>query len=426
MKKPIRHQVVKFVGVLVLAGASDHAAAASFDCSKASSATETMICEDNELSAADEQLAKAYALALKTAPSPDAVKAEQRAWVKNERSKCSDAPCLLKAYQERLSSLSPASEEASISPESDPKSAGQEPQEDAAPLNARGVDQGEKAVPVQAVSNSEAGAASFNLEECRAKASGDAAALDVCMQKSKGVDAKEQDVTGAAQPAGAAIVQGLRDKYAATRSEFPAGGFEDEPSWSVASKSDPMSDVKSVEAVSKIRLNEQRNVFELKLVCTSDVTKLIVSSAPDSFRREPAPAGNLFLSGTRLIYYAIRFGERPAITKFRSDSATKFLNVLDMSFPVEAFIPSPIKTVRASNPNLDLAIGEGFIKADTLYAGTLDDIVGSTVVRLKFSMANSDDQVVSIYPGTPGLKPFFSECFALTEKSAWLNIMGGK
>ena len=426
MKGTSRHQLAKIVGVLVLAGASDHAAAASFDCSKASSATETMICENSEVSAADEQLAKAYALALKTAPSPDTVKAEQRAWVKNERSKCSDAPCLLKAYQERLSSLSPASGESSTAPESDAEAVGQEPQGEAAPLNTGGVAQGESAVPVQAVSNSGPGAASFNLEECRAKANGDAAALDVCAQKSKVGNAKEEDKAGTAQPVGAAIVQGLRDKYTATRSEFPAGGFEDKPSWSVASKSDPMSDVKSVEAVTKITLDESRNVFELKLVCTSDVTKLIVTSSPDSFRRQPAPSGNVFLSGTRLVYYAIRFGDRPAITKFRSDSATKFLNVLDMSFPVEAFIPSLIKTVRASNSDLDFAISQGLIKADTLYAGTLDDIVGSAVVRLKFSMANSDDQVVSIYPGTPGLKPFFSECFALTEKSTWLNIMGGK
>jgi uncharacterized protein len=162
-----RHQLALLVAVLVLSGASDHAAAASFDCSKASSATEIRICENDELSAADEQLAKAYSLALKTAPSPDALKAEQRAWVKNERGKCGDDSCLLRAYQERLALLSPASGESSGSSQSNDATGGQEAKKEAVPAVggalSQGPTQGENAAPFQQASNPETGAPSFNL-----------------------------------------------------------------------------------------------------------------------------------------------------------------------------------------------------------------------------------------------------------------------
>jgi uncharacterized protein len=48
--------------------------AASFDCAKASSATEKMICGDEAISKLDEQLASSYKLALESSSNKEATK----------------------------------------------------------------------------------------------------------------------------------------------------------------------------------------------------------------------------------------------------------------------------------------------------------------------------------------------------------------
>lgn len=78
----------------------------SFDCGKASTATERLICSSNELAQADVQLAQAYKAALGNAADKAALKKEQAAWLKNQRNVCTDANTMLKAYQERTSQLS--------------------------------------------------------------------------------------------------------------------------------------------------------------------------------------------------------------------------------------------------------------------------------------------------------------------------------
>ena len=89
--------------VLILAsGGAAHAA--SFDCSKARSLPERMICGDPRLSDLDDQLAAAYASALQTASSPDQVRAEQRQWMA-ERNRCTTAACLGEAYRQRTAAL---------------------------------------------------------------------------------------------------------------------------------------------------------------------------------------------------------------------------------------------------------------------------------------------------------------------------------
>ena len=82
-----------------------NAYAASFDCSKASSNTEAMICADAQLSDLDSKLSAAYINALKGSSNGATLKDEQRKWLRYIRAKCSDADCLKKAYRERIAVL---------------------------------------------------------------------------------------------------------------------------------------------------------------------------------------------------------------------------------------------------------------------------------------------------------------------------------
>jgi uncharacterized protein len=95
--------------LLCLCGAL--AAAASFPCSKASTAQEKAICIHPELSLLDEQLASAYQTTRKQLSAGGAarVQVDQRAWAKRLRVMCPDgkaiARCLQGEYNIRLEQL---------------------------------------------------------------------------------------------------------------------------------------------------------------------------------------------------------------------------------------------------------------------------------------------------------------------------------
>jgi uncharacterized protein YecT (DUF1311 family) len=78
---------------------------ASFDCAKASSAIERLICSTPRAADADLRLASAYSSARARASDPAALKADQRKWMKNERDACSDAECLVKVTEARIQKL---------------------------------------------------------------------------------------------------------------------------------------------------------------------------------------------------------------------------------------------------------------------------------------------------------------------------------
>jgi len=78
--------------------------AASYDCEKASTKVEKMICTDSELSKLDEELGKTYSAALKKTPDLLALKQQQRDWLK-ERNGCADSGCLKAHYQQRNGEL---------------------------------------------------------------------------------------------------------------------------------------------------------------------------------------------------------------------------------------------------------------------------------------------------------------------------------
>ncbi len=79
---------------------------ASFDCAKASSAIEHLICSTPENGDADVRLASAYSAARAKSSDPDALKADERNWLLNERNACSDAACLLRVTNDRIAHLS--------------------------------------------------------------------------------------------------------------------------------------------------------------------------------------------------------------------------------------------------------------------------------------------------------------------------------
>src|SRR5262249_52382773 len=93
--------------LLLVSGA---AKAASFDCKKAASRVEHLICDDGDLNSFDSQIEGAYLGALDRSNDPSHVKETQRAWLK-ERDGCGDAKCMAAAYQRRIAVLSELSDE---------------------------------------------------------------------------------------------------------------------------------------------------------------------------------------------------------------------------------------------------------------------------------------------------------------------------
>jgi uncharacterized protein YecT (DUF1311 family) len=84
--------------------ASAGRASPSFDCAKATTAIENMICNSDELSRLDSQLAVAYGAKRIGISDPNALKKQQQDWVR-VRNQCTDANCLTAAYQSRLQEL---------------------------------------------------------------------------------------------------------------------------------------------------------------------------------------------------------------------------------------------------------------------------------------------------------------------------------
>lgn len=96
--KKIRHLFFFNLFATLLTGAN----AASFDCSKASTTIEHMICSNHDLSEVDDKLAKAFASA--NIKDPILV-SEQRNWLREDRNKCQTIECLKSSYNKRVYAL---------------------------------------------------------------------------------------------------------------------------------------------------------------------------------------------------------------------------------------------------------------------------------------------------------------------------------
>ena len=77
------------------------ARAATFDCDKASTSVEKVICSDTRLTNLDDQLGRQYKDVLAASSNGGALKAEQKAWL-SSRNQCKDSDCIMKAYDYRI------------------------------------------------------------------------------------------------------------------------------------------------------------------------------------------------------------------------------------------------------------------------------------------------------------------------------------
>lgn len=82
--------------------------AASFDCKKAQSKTEKLICSHGDLGELDEQLADVYARVKEVAPDKRALTQQQRDWMAGVRNACPDADCLSRVHRLRILELAGA------------------------------------------------------------------------------------------------------------------------------------------------------------------------------------------------------------------------------------------------------------------------------------------------------------------------------
>jgi uncharacterized protein len=91
---------------LLLFTCSFCAVAASFDCTKAKSKNEKLICSDSQLSSLDEVLNTAYKRAYGIAANKPVLRQSQRDWLGSyELSACDDAACLKTRFSNRIALL---------------------------------------------------------------------------------------------------------------------------------------------------------------------------------------------------------------------------------------------------------------------------------------------------------------------------------
>lgn len=102
----MKHLFLIVFGWLVL-NCSVHAA--SFDCGKAASKVEKLICSDAAISKLDDELTAVYRSALQNKTQAESIRQTQKQWL-TERNGCADLACVKQAYEARLHGLASNSE----------------------------------------------------------------------------------------------------------------------------------------------------------------------------------------------------------------------------------------------------------------------------------------------------------------------------
>lgn len=92
------------IAVLLWMGLVTPGLAASFDCAKANTKVEHIICDNPEISKLDEALAQSYKDVLQNASKANAIKQAQKQWLK-QRNGCGDADCVRRAYEMQLQAI---------------------------------------------------------------------------------------------------------------------------------------------------------------------------------------------------------------------------------------------------------------------------------------------------------------------------------
>ncbi len=107
MRDRLRTRGIYFLAAIAAGAALSNARAQGFECSKASTATEKLICGDPELSAADAALTKEFRAQLANVPHfKKQMLDRQRAWLRDRDESCKDKDCVASKYAARLQELS--------------------------------------------------------------------------------------------------------------------------------------------------------------------------------------------------------------------------------------------------------------------------------------------------------------------------------
>lgn len=111
----LKKAIINMVGVVGVVVLSHSLQAASFDCAKAASLIEKIICSDPTTSKMDSDLGSAYKSAMDKTADKAALKQEQRLWLKTKLNTCKDTNCLLDAYPQRIDQLNSIQSASSLS-----------------------------------------------------------------------------------------------------------------------------------------------------------------------------------------------------------------------------------------------------------------------------------------------------------------------
>lgn len=102
----LKKSLINSIGCFGIVVCSSELQAASFDCAKATTSMEKLICSNDYISDLDEELGQAYKEALvKYADKKDILVRQQRNWLKWIRSQCTDPSCLDTLYGARIGEL---------------------------------------------------------------------------------------------------------------------------------------------------------------------------------------------------------------------------------------------------------------------------------------------------------------------------------
>lgn len=101
----VASQPIPASALIVQSAASSVPIVASFDCSKASTKVEKLICSSPQTADADHRLTAAYHASASKSADQATLKQQQREWLK-ERNACDDAACLLSVTEARIKVLS--------------------------------------------------------------------------------------------------------------------------------------------------------------------------------------------------------------------------------------------------------------------------------------------------------------------------------
>lgn len=91
--------------MFALASQSISCLGASFDCRKSTTSVEKLVCSSNEVRVLDVQLYETYQRTQRLSANADAIRNQQRRWLKESRNPCMTAECLTQVYKKRISEL---------------------------------------------------------------------------------------------------------------------------------------------------------------------------------------------------------------------------------------------------------------------------------------------------------------------------------